>query len=111
MKFYLLILLSAWVSSINAGTRDFFSEAYNDSLEMSSGVTMVLSLPTIMSVAYTQSQKHNKLIILKAKSDAVTYIGSNGVIRSAYLESAFRLLKNQYPDTDELELAIAIATY
>lgn len=49
--------------------------------------------------------------IVRAKPDATTYLASNGEIKAAYLEQALMLLRKEYPNTSDMELAKAILAY
>lgn len=53
-------------------------------------------------------------IIYQAKSDAATFVASNGAIKGSYLEAAFVLLRQEdirYSKSDELALAKAILVF
>lgn len=53
-------------------------------------------------------------VIYQAKSDAATYVASNGAIKGSYLEAAFALLRKEdvrYNNVDELALAKAILVF
>lgn len=52
----------------------------------------------------------NNKVILDARDDAASFVGSNGQIRGAYLESALSHIREQQPglDASDMQLAEAI---
>lgn len=51
----------------------------------------------------------NNKIILDARDDAASFVGSNGEIRGAYLESALNHLREQQPDLNASDMQLAEA--
>lgn len=60
--------------------------------------------------ASNSSSKKHKLII-KNRNNTASYVASSGEINSAYLEQILIILKKEYPNTSDMELAKAILAY
>lgn len=59
----------------------------------------------------TTSTRDKFKLVQAAKSDAATYVASNGIIQGPYLTNAFVIIRNQYPvakTVKDIDLAKAI---
>lgn len=78
-------------------------------LIVSSLVSITISI-LFTTEYYNKKDKKDKRII-KAQSDVATYIVSDGKFDSVYLEQAFLLLREQYPNISDMALVKAIITF
>ncbi len=78
---------------------------------VAAGIFITISLPTILIGATTSLTTEPPKIFKSAKTDALTFIGSDGEIRGAQFEQACRHYRLSYrsPLMSDMQLAKAIA--
>ncbi|KQM46492.1 MULTISPECIES: DUF2388 domain-containing protein [Pseudomonas] len=78
---------------------------------VAAGIFITISLPTILIGATTSLTTEPPKIFKSAKTDALTFIGSDGEIRGAQFEQASRHYRLSYrsPLMSDMQLAKAIA--
>lgn len=91
---------------------------HNSSLGSADGEALLIvsslvsiTISTLLSTEYHNKKDKKDKRIIKAQSDAATYIVSDGKFDSVYLEQAFLLLREQYPNISDMALAKAIITF
>ncbi|WLI04103.1 MULTISPECIES: DUF2388 domain-containing protein [Pseudomonas] len=79
---------------------------------VAAGIFITISLPTILIGATTSLTTEPPKIFKSAKTDALTFVGSDGEIRGAKFEQASRYYRSTYPSPlmSDMQLAQAIAT-
>lgn len=76
-----------------------------------SSITVLTVLTVMLTDGQTKNEDHKDKRIINAQPDAASYIASDGKINSAYLEQALFILRKQYPNTSDMELAKAVLAY
>lgn len=85
--------------------------AQAQTLVATSNIIVHASRRSIDFTSDTTTSIRDSKIVLEAKDDAASYVGSNGNIRGAQLEAAFATLRNEVPDArnaSDQDLAEAI---
>ncbi|MGK9419292.1 DUF2388 domain-containing protein [Pseudomonas cedrina] len=78
---------------------------------IAAGIFITISAPTILVGATTSLTTEPPKIFKSAKTDALAFIGSEGEIRGAQFEQAYRHYRSAYasPYMSDMQLAQAIA--
>ncbi|RWA27989.1 Holliday junction resolvase [Pseudomonas veronii] len=79
---------------------------------IAAGIFITISAPTILIGATTSLTTEPPKVFKSAKTDALTFIGSDGEIRGAEFEQASRYYQSTYPSPlmSDMQLAQSIAT-
>ena len=84
----------------------------DDANPVAAAIFITISAPTILIGATTSLTTEPPEIFKSAKTDALTFIGSDGEIRGAEFEQASRFYRSTYssPFMSDMQLAQAIAS-